>query len=106
MIVKFATKFSYRRYFGLKPLILPVENNFVPLLDLHEADVILNPIALILCYYTSMIFLQDIYKRKVCSYHIRHNQNVHEKLYTIFFLKIPESKEIKFNEYATQINGR
>lgn len=54
-----------KRYFGLKPLIRPVQNNFVPVIVLNEVDALLSPIALLLCYYTSAIFLQDIHKKKV-----------------------------------------
>lgn len=52
-------------YFGLKSLIKPVQNNFIPIVVLNEVDALLNPIALLLCYYTSVIFLQDIHKHKV-----------------------------------------
>lgn len=54
----------FQRYFGLKSLIRPVRNNFVPVIVLNEVDALLNPIALVLCYYTSVIFLRDIHGSK------------------------------------------
>ncbi|XP_055298732.1 piezo-type mechanosensitive ion channel component-like isoform X4 [Sitodiplosis mosellana] len=64
------------RYFGLKSLIRPVQNNFVPVIVLNEVDALLSPIALLLCYYSSVIFLQDIHKKKEklsCLYRLADN---------------------------------
>lgn len=55
------------RYFGLKSLVRPIHNNFVPIIELAQADVLLNPVALLLCYYTSVIFLRDIHRKRVRS---------------------------------------
>ncbi|XP_031619192.1 piezo-type mechanosensitive ion channel component-like isoform X2 [Contarinia nasturtii] len=49
---------------GLKSQFELVDNNFVSVLELTEVDVFLNPIVLILCYYTSAIYLRDIRSRK------------------------------------------
>lgn len=58
--------YSLKRYFGLKSLInLDVDSapdDLVNEIEEIQIDVLLNPFAILICYYVSVIFLRDINK--------------------------------------------
>lgn len=63
----FSLKKNYIRFIGLKAPIIPSitstgRNQFISTMVSLQVDNLLNPLAILFCYYSSVIFLRDILK--------------------------------------------